>query len=97
MKVREDGLVVSMALVLATAVNEKGDREVVGFDVSHSKDGAFWTAFLRQLVSRGLNGVQLVISDAHEGLKEAIQKVLAGASWQRCRVHFMRNLLAQVP
>lgn len=96
-KVREDGRVVSMALVLATAVNETGDREVLGFDVGHSEDGAFWTAFLRQLVSRGLKGVQLVISDAHEGLKEAIQKVLAGAGWQRCRVHFMRNLLAQVP
>ena len=96
-KVRENGRVVSMALVLATAVNEKGEREVLGFDVGHSEDGAFWTAFLRQLVSRGLQGVLLVTSDAHEGLKEAIRTVLVGTTWQRCRVHFMRNLLAHVP
>jgi len=96
-KVRENGRVVSMALVLATAVNEQGDREVLGFDVGHSEDGAFWTAFLRRLVARGLKGVLLVTSDAHEGLKEAIRTVLAGATWQRCRVHFMRSLLAYVP
>jgi len=96
-KVRENGRVISMALVLATAVNEKGEREVLGFDVGHSEDGAFWTAFLRQLVSRGLQGVLLVTSDAHEGLKEAIRTVLVGTTWQRCRVHFMRNLLAYVP
>lgn len=97
LKVREDGRVLNMAFVLATAVNEKGDREVLGFDVGLSEDGAFWTAFLRNLVTRGLNGVLLVISDAHEGLKEAIRKVLVGSSWQRCRVHFLRNLLSHVP
>jgi len=96
-KVRENGRVVSMALVLATAVNGQGDREVLGFDIGHSEDGAFWTAFLRRLVARGLKGVLLVTSDAHEGLKEAIRTVLAGATWQRCRVHFMRSLLAYVP
>lgn len=96
-KVREGGRVMSMALVLATAVNDKGEREVLGFDVGLSEDGAFWTAFLRQLIARGLRDVLLVTSDAHEGLKEAIRTVLVGATWQRCRVHFMRNLLAQVP
>jgi len=96
-KVREGGRVVSMALVLATAVNDKGEREVLGFDVGYSEDGAFWTSFLRQLIARGLRDVLLVTSDAHEGLKEAIRTVLVGTTWQRCRVHFMRNLLAQVP
>jgi putative transposase len=70
---------------------------VLGFDVGDSEDGAFWTAFLRSLKTRGLAGVQLVISDAHAGLKAAIAAVLIGASWQRCRVHFLRNVLAQVP
>ena len=70
---------------------------MLGVDAGASEDGAFWTAFLRSLVRRGLRGVRLVISDAHEGLKQAIGKVLSGASWQRCRVHFMRNLLALVP
>lgn len=78
-------------------INKKGDQEVPGFDEGHSKDGAFWTAFLRQLMSRGLQGVKLVISDAHEGLKEAIRQLLAGVSWQRCRVHFTTNLLSQEP
>jgi len=96
-KVREGGRVVSMALVLATAVNDKGEREVLGFDVGYSEDGAFWTSFLRQLIARGLRDVLLVTSDAHEGLKEAIRTVLVGTTWQRCRVHFMRNLLAQAP
>jgi putative transposase len=95
--VREDGRVTSMALVVAYGVNEEGMREVLGLDVGPSEDGAFWLAFLRGLVARGLKGVQLVISDAHLGLREAIQAVLAGATWQRCRVHFMRNLLALVP
>jgi len=95
--VREDGRVTSMALVVAYGVNQDGLREVVGLDVGPSEDGAFWLAFLRGLVARGLTGVQLVISDAHLGLREAIQAVLAGAAWQRCRVHFMRNLLALVP
>ena len=70
---------------------------MLGIYVGPSEDRAFWTAFLRSLVKRGLKGVQLVISDAHEGLKQAISTVLTGASWQRCRVHFMRNLLATVP
>ena len=74
-----------------------GRREVLGFDVGDSEDGAFWTAFLRSLKSRGLSGVQLVISDAHSGLRAAIEAILIGAAWQRCRVHFLRNLLAQVP
>lgn len=95
-KVREGGRVANMALVVAVGVRESGDREVLGLDVGPSEDGAFWTAFLRHLVSRGLKGVLLAISDAHVGLQEAIRTVLAGAAWQRCRVHFMRNLLAYV-
>ncbi|MBX5476888.1 MAG: IS256 family transposase [Clostridia bacterium] len=97
LKVREDGRVQSMALVVATGVKDTGEREVLGLDVGPSEDGAFWMAFLRGLLARGLKGVKLVISDAHEGLKAAIDAVLQGASWQRCRVHFMRNILAQVP
>lgn len=96
-KVREGGRVANMALVIAVGVRESGEREVLGLDVGPSEDGAFWTAFLRHLVARGLGGVQLVISDAHLGLQEAIRTVLGGATWQRCRVHFMRNLLAYVP
>lgn len=97
LKVREQGRVVSMAVVLATAVHETGVREVLGLEVGPSEDGAFWLSFLRSLVARGLSGVQLVISDAHEGLKGAIAAVLHRAAWQRCRVHFMRNALALVP
>jgi len=89
--------VVSKAIVIATGVTAKGDREVLGLAVGDSEDGAFWTAFLRSLRARGLAGVQLVISDAHEGLKGAIAGVLLGAAWQRCRVHFLRNVLARVP
>jgi transposase-like protein len=89
--------VVSQAVVIATGVAADGHREVLGFAVGDSEDGAFWTAFLRSLKARGLAGTQLVISDAHIGLKAAIAAVLLGASWQRCRVHFMRNLLARVP
>lgn len=74
-----------------------GRREILGVDVVSTKDGAAWTAFLRGLVARGLHGVRLLISDAHEGLKNAIAPVLDGASWQRCRTHFMRNLLSRVP
>ena len=74
-----------------------GERQVLGVDVGASEDRGFWTAFLRSLVKRGLAGVRLVISDAHEGLKQAIATVLSGTAWQRCRVHFMRNLLATVP
>lgn len=97
LKVRRDGRVVSTAVVIAIAVNERGEREVLGLDVGPSEDGAFWLSFLRSLVARGLSGVRLVISDAHEGLKGAIAAVLHGASWQRCRVHFVRNALATVP
>lgn len=96
-KVREGGRVLSMALVVAVGVTSSGDREVLGLDVGLTEDGPFWTEFLRDLVRRGLSDVRLVISDAHEGLKEAITRVLGRSSWQRCRVHFMRNLLSQVP
>ncbi len=95
-KVRQDDWVVSQAIVIAIGVRA-GEREVLGLDVGPSEDGAFWLQFLRGLVSRGLNGVQLVISDAHEDLKGAIAAVLQGASWQRCRVHFVSNALALVP
>ena len=96
-KARVNRRVVSQAVVVATGVRGDGWREVLGFAVGDSEDGAFRTAFLRTLKARGLTGVQLVISDAHQGLKTAIAAVLLGASWQRCRVHFMRNVLAQVP
>ena len=96
-KVREGGRIVNVAVVIATGVNADGHREILGLDVITSEDGAGWTAFLRSLVARGLSGVALVISDAHEGLKAAIEAVLPGSSWQRCRTHFMRNLLTRVP
>ena len=89
--------VASQAVVVATGVSADGRREVLGFAVGDSEDGAFWTAFLRSLKARGLHGTQLVISDAHTGLKAAIAAVMIGAAWQRCRVHFLRNVLAQVP
>jgi putative transposase len=96
-KAHDGPSVVSKAIVVATGVTEKGDREVLGLAVGDSEDGAFWTAFLRSLRARGLAGVRLVISDAHEGLKAAIAAVLLGAAWQRCRVHFLRNVLARIP
>jgi len=96
-KVRDGGRVVSMAVVVAIGVRSSGEREVLGLDVGPSEDGAFWHQFLRSLVARGLAGVQLVISDAHQGLKSSIAAVLQGASWQRCRVHFVRNALGLVP
>jgi transposase-like protein len=96
-KVRQTGRVVSMAVVIAIGVRASGEREVLGLDVGPSEDGAFWLQFLRSLVARGLQGVRLVVSDAHVGLKGAIGAVLGGASWQRCRVHFVRNALALVP
>jgi putative transposase len=96
-KVREGGRVCSVATLIATAVGADGRREIVGVDVITTEDGAGWTQFLRGLVARGLGGVKLVISDAHVGIKAAIDAVLPGASWQRCRTHFMRNLLAKVP
>src|SRR5215210_1687847 len=97
LKVRQDGRVVSQAVVIAIGVNGDGQREVLGLDVGPSEDGAFWLGFLRSLIARGLGGVRLVISDAHEGLKGAIAAVLQGAAWQRCRVHFVRNALGYVP
>lgn len=97
LKCREGGRVENVVAVVATAVNADGQREVVGFAIFTSEDGAAWTAFLRDLVARGLGSVQLVISDAHEGLKNAIAAVLPGSAWQRCRTHFMRNVLTQVP
>jgi putative transposase len=96
-KVREGGRVVAMAVVIAVGVSATGQREVLGLDVGPSEDGAFWLQFLRSLVARGLAGTQLVVSDAHQGLKGAIAAVLQGAAWQRCRVHFVRNALALVP
>jgi transposase-like protein len=96
-KVREAGHIVNVSVVVATAVNREGKREVVGIDVGTSEDGAFWLQFLRSLVSRGLSGVELVTSDAHLGLKDAIASVFTGAIWQRCRTHFMTNLLSRVP
>ena len=96
-KVREGGRVVSQAIVIAIGVTASGEREVLGLDVGPSESGAFWLAFLRDLAARGLNGVKLVTSDAHAGLKAAIGSVLQGASWQRCRVHFMRDALGLVP
>lgn len=96
-KSREDGRIANVAVVVATAVTDDGHREVLGVDIVSAEDEAAWTAFLRGLVARGLSGVKLVVSDAHEGLKSAIGKVLHGASWQRCRTHFMRNLLSKVP
>jgi putative transposase len=96
-KGRVRGRVVSRAVVIATGVTAIGDREVLGIDVGDSEDGAFWTAFLKGLRARGLHGVQLVISDHHLGLKQAIGAVFVGAGWQRCRVHFMRNVLSKVP
>lgn len=92
-KVRQQGRIVSVAVIVAVAVNADGRREVLGLEVGASEAETFWVAFLRKLARRGLRGVKLVVSDAHEGLKAAIAKVLH-ASWQRCRVHFMRNVLA---
>ena len=95
-KVREGGRIVNVCVVVATGVTD-GQREILGMDVGTSEDGAFWLAFLRSLTARGLSGVELVTSDAHQGLKNAIAAVFAGASWHRCRTHFMANLLTRVP
>ena len=96
-KARVGGRVVSRAVVVATGVSSEGTREVLGIAIGDSEDAAFWTQFLQSLRGRGLGGVQLVISDSHLGLKAAIAKVFPGAAWQRCRVHFMRNVLVKVP
>jgi len=95
-KVREDDRVESMAVVIATGVNAQGRREVLGFDVIPTETDEGWTQFFKSLKERGLSGVQLVISDAHGGLKSGARKVLK-AEWQRCKVHFYRNVLSQVP
>lgn len=92
-KVRQNGRIVSVAVIVAVGVNSDGRREVLGMDIGPSEAEPFWTAFLRKLARRGLRGVKLVISDAHEGIKAAVSKLLC-ATWQRCRVHFMRNVLA---
>jgi transposase-like protein len=92
-KVRQDGRIVSVAVIVAVGVNTDGRREVLGMDIGPSEAETFWTAFLRKLARRGLRGVKLVISDAHEGIKASVAKVM-NATWQRCRVHFMRNVLA---
>jgi putative transposase len=96
-KARSGGRIVSKAVIVATGVSRNGDREVLGVEVGDSEDGAFWIAFLRSLKARKLHGVQLVISDAHTGLHEAIGAVMQGATWQRCKVHLARNVLAKVP
>src|SRR2546427_7620256 len=96
-KVREGGRIVNVAALVATGVNAAGYREILGLDIVTSEDGAGWLAFVRSLVARGLSGVRLVVSDAHPGLVDAIASTLPGASWQRCRTHFLRNLLAKVP
>ena len=93
-KVRQNGRIVSVAVIVAVGVNSDGRREVLGMDIGPSEAETFWTAFLRKLARRGLRGVKLVVSDAHEGLKAAVTKVLR-ATWQRCRVHFARTALAQ--
>jgi putative transposase len=96
-KVREGGRICNVACVHAVGVSADGRRESLGIDLITSEDGAGWTAFLRGLVARGLTGVTLVTSDAHQGLVDAIAATLPGASWQRCRTHFMRNLLTRAP
>jgi len=96
-KVREGGRVVQIAVVIANGVNADGQREILGVDLVTTEDGAGWLAFLRSLVARGLSGVKLVISDAHEGLVDAIGSALVGAGWQRCRTHFAANLRGKTP
>ncbi|HTX50283.1 MAG TPA: IS256 family transposase [Caulobacteraceae bacterium] len=96
LKQRQGGRIVSVAVIIAVAANTEGRREIIGLSVGQSEAAAFWIDFLRSLARRGLKGVKLVISDAHEGLKAAIAQVM-GATWQRCRVHTMRNLLSRVP
>ena len=96
-KCRDGGRVVNVAVVIAIGVNAAGHREVLGMDIVTVEDGAGWTAFMRSLTARGLHGVKLAISDAHCGIQDAIGATLPGAAWQRCRTHFMRNVLGKVP
>lgn len=93
LKVRQNGRIVSVAVTIAVGVNDDGRREMLGMAIGHSGAEVFWIDFLRSLARRGLRGVKLVISDAHEGIKASVAKVF-GATWRRCRVHFMRNALA---
>ena len=95
LKQREGGRIISVAAIIAVAVNTDGKREIVGLHIGPSEAETFWSSFLKSMLRRGLRGVKLVISDAHEGLKAAIRRVM-GASWQRCRVHWMRNALGYV-
>ena len=96
-KAHDGPSVLGKAIVVATGVTEHGEREILGLSVGDSEDAAFWTSFLRSLRARGLSGVRLVTSDAHEGLRAAIGTVLLGSAWQRCRVHFLRNVLSHIP
>jgi putative transposase len=96
-KVREHGRIVNVHALIAVGVNADGGREVLGLDICSDEDGAGWLAFLRSLTARGLSGVRLVVSDAHRGLIAAIGAALPGAAWQRCRTHYLRNLLTKVP
>jgi len=97
LKVRQNNRKVSQAMVIAIGVNDLGERELLSFELGGSETEAFWLEFLRSLVQRGLKGVQLVVSDAHEGVKAAIAQILSGASWQHCQVHFMSNILSHIP
>jgi len=97
LKVRQSGRIVTVAAIIAGAATTDGRREIIGLSIGDSEASVFWIDLLRSLVKRGLKGVKLAVSDAHEGLKAAIQKVLSGSTWQRCRVHTTRNLLARVP
>jgi transposase-like protein len=97
LKTREHGRIVNVHALIAVGVNADGGREVLGLDICSDEDGAGWLAFLRSLTARGLSGVQLVVSDAHRGLVAAIGAALPGAAWQRCRTHYLRNLLTKVP
>ena len=96
LKVRQAGRIISVAAIIAIGANSDGRREVLGMQVGTSEAEPFWTDFLRGLTRRGLRGVKLLISDAHEGLKAAVRKVIS-ATWQRCRAHFMRNVLVHAP
>ena len=96
LSVRQSGRIISVAAIIAVAVNTDGRREIIGLTVGASEAEIFWTEFLRSLKSRGLGGLKLVISDAHTGLKAAIRRVF-DATWRRCRVHWMRNALAPLP
>jgi putative transposase len=96
-KVREGGRTVNVHALIAVGVNGDGGREVLGLDIASQEDGAGWLGFLRSLTARGLSGVKLVVSDAHRGLVDAIGAALPGAAWQRCRTHYLRNLLTKVP